>query len=153
MTRKDPFQLDNHVQLEHVTCNSKSTPVLRSHSFGGSLAMKAHHDMQHTPSGAPVLGETLRARGHWTLHKNPPTSKSNVGINFRKSPKLPKVPRPNRTLLMFESVKNGIRYEVNAEMFICYHCKGFLTVKITLSKLKDRVVSTLKLSDELCFSY
>ncbi|XP_055998054.1 rho family-interacting cell polarization regulator 2-like isoform X2 [Ostrea edulis] len=114
MTRKDPFQLDNHVQLEHVTCNSKSTPVLRSHSFGGSLAMKAHHDMQHTPSGAPVLGETLRARGHWTLHKNPPTSKSNVGINFRKSPKMPKVPRPNRTLLMFESVKNGIREFIQA---------------------------------------
>lgn len=114
MTRKDPFQLDSHVQLEHVRYNSKSTPVLRSHSFGGSLAMKAHHDIQHTPSGAPVLGETLRARGHWTLHKNSPTSKSSTSLSFKKSPKMPKVPRPNRTLLMFDSVKNGIRDFIQA---------------------------------------
>ncbi|XP_061177903.1 rho family-interacting cell polarization regulator 1-like isoform X2 [Saccostrea echinata] len=114
MTRKDPFQLDNHVQLEHITHISKSTPVLRSHSFGGGLVMKAHHDMQHTPSGAPVLGETFRARGHWSLHKNTSTSKSSPGISFRKSPKMPKVPRPNRTLLMFESVKNGIREFIQA---------------------------------------
>lgn len=114
VTRKDPFQLDNHVQLEHVRYNSKSTPVLRSHSFGGSLAMKAHHDVQHTPSGAPVLGETLRARGHWTLHKNSPTSKSSTSLSFKKSPKMPKVPRPNRTLLMFNSVKNGIRDFIQA---------------------------------------
>ncbi|KAJ8298725.1 hypothetical protein KUTeg_022785 [Tegillarca granosa] len=59
-------------------------------------------------SGAPVLGETMRGRGHW-LHKSPQTSRSNVALSFRKSPKVPKIPRPNRTILMFDFVKKGVR--------------------------------------------
>lgn len=114
MTRKDPYQPQGHVRLENV--QSFTTPsggqftrepinrvtVIRSHSFGGMSTRSA------SSSGAPVLGETMRGRGHW-LHKSPQTSRSNVALSFRKSPKVPKIPRPNRTMLMFDFVKRGVR--------------------------------------------
>ena len=69
-----------------------------------------------SPGGAPqavVLGESFRHhRGVTTMPPHAKTSSASrgaAGFGFKKSPKVPKIPRPNRALLMFQSVKKGIR--------------------------------------------
>ena len=69
-----------------------------------------------SPGGAPavVLGESFRHhRGGPVLPPHPKASSASKatggGFHMKKSPKVPKVPRPNRALLMFQSVKKGIR--------------------------------------------
>lgn len=86
-----------------------SQPVLRSHSFGGMSGGC------QTTSSTQVLGQSMKrgtrppahARHH---HHHTSGSKAATGFHaLRKSPKVPKKPRPNRALLMFDSIKNGIR--------------------------------------------
>ncbi|KAK3102582.1 hypothetical protein FSP39_012348 [Pinctada imbricata] len=123
MTRKDPFQPDNHVLLENVTTHDKSRQISvnRSQSFAG---MASKHEI-YSPTGAPVLGESLRAKSHWTINRPQQNSRSTLGVN-RKSPKIPKIPRPNRALLMFESVKKGVRelIEATKEDIDVLHSRG-----------------------------
>ncbi|XP_069133439.1 rho family-interacting cell polarization regulator 2-like isoform X1 [Argopecten irradians] len=124
MTRKDPFQTENHVLLENINNNfqvprgpsldlppsSKGASVFRSQSFGGMSTRSAPN--LGSPSGStPVLGETLRGKG-WA--KSPQASRTSLGGSSRKSPKVPKVPRPNRAFLMFDSVRRGIREFIEA---------------------------------------
>ena len=86
--------------------------VTRSHSFGGDMSNTSRDG---SPGGSPavVLGESFRHhRGVTTM---PPHVKASTagraaaGFSFKKSPKVPKVPRPNRALMMFNSVKRGIK--------------------------------------------
>ena len=92
-----------------------SQPVLRSHSFGGMSGGC------QTTASPQVLGQSIK-RGtrppahvrhqhqHHHHHHTSGSSKSAHGFHaLRKSPKVPKKPRPNRALLMFDSIKNGIR--------------------------------------------
>lgn len=74
------------------------TPVYRSNSFGG-LSVASNKRSTSMPS---VLGETLR-RPRVAL-KLPAGSHS-----FSKSNRVPRLPRPARALMVFESVKRGIR--------------------------------------------
>uniref|UniRef100_A0A2C9L8V1 FAM65 N-terminal domain-containing protein n=1 Tax=Biomphalaria glabrata TaxID=6526 RepID=A0A2C9L8V1_BIOGL len=73
-------------------------PVSRSHSFGG-VSIGSTYSSTSMPT---VLGETVKRSPR--VH-----SKSHISSKpFRKSPKVPKVPRPNRAMLVFDSVKKGI---------------------------------------------
>lgn len=92
-----------------------SQPVLRSHSFGGMSV-----GQQRAPSPtAQVLGHSMkrgtRPPSHHVHHTHGPLSGSKATSGFhalRKSPKVPKKPRPNRALLMFESIKEGVREHI-----------------------------------------
>ncbi|XP_025086005.1 rho family-interacting cell polarization regulator 2-like isoform X3 [Pomacea canaliculata] len=88
---------------------ASSQPVLRSHSFGGMSAGS------QTGSSTQVLGQSMkrssRPHAHNRYHQSPRTSHSFHGL--RKSPKIPKKPRPTRALLMFHSIKNGIREHIH----------------------------------------
>ncbi|XP_076450883.1 rho family-interacting cell polarization regulator 2-like isoform X2 [Babylonia areolata] len=96
-----------------------SQPVLRSQSFGG---MSGGAQSPSGPTSPQVLGQSMKrgarppvhhhSRHH---HHHPSGSKSASGFHaLRKSPKVPKKPRPNRAVLMFESIKNGIREYIQA---------------------------------------
>ena len=92
-----------------------AAPVLRSHSFGGMSGA--------APAANPqVLGQaarrgarppaTARHHSHHSHHSGQHSSGPKAAHGFhalRKSPKVPKKPRPNRALLMFDSIKNGVR--------------------------------------------
>ena len=87
--------------------------VTRSHSFGGEMS---DGPRDGSPGGAPqavVLGESFRHhRGATTMPPHVKTSAGSRGaggFGYKKSPKVPKIPRPNRALLMFQSVKKGLR--------------------------------------------
>ena len=85
--------------------------VTRSQSFNGMANQQAvMGGRRESPQGV-VLGESFRH--HRAPAVQPPRavpgSRGAVGFSFKKSPKVPKVPRPNRALLMFQSVKRGIR--------------------------------------------
>ncbi|XP_052800054.1 rho family-interacting cell polarization regulator 2-like isoform X3 [Mya arenaria] len=85
--------------------------VTRSQSFNG-MANQGRKD----GAQAVVLGDSFR---HHRASPVPPPrpvpgARGAVGFSFRKSPKVPKVPRPNRALLMFHSVKRGVREFIEA---------------------------------------
>lgn len=123
MTRKDIPQYNgnrDYVFSHKVHDVNRGRPksaiiITRSQSFNGManphMGSAGRKDSVHPP--AVVLGESFRH------HKNPvamqsprphqPGMRAPAGFSFRKSPKVPKVPRPNRALLMFQSVKRGIR--------------------------------------------
>ena len=95
-------------------CRPKSAIIVtRSQSFKGDMA---NRDL--SPGGAPavVLGESFRHhhRGVTAMPPHPKASSASKatggGFHMKKSPKVPKVPRPNRALLMFQSVKKGVRW-------------------------------------------
>lgn len=120
MTRKDPSQIYHNVPLE-VPHRVSSQPLVdphlqhhqifvsRSHSFAG-MANKSSQ-MMESPMGTPVLGATLRSR---TQRKLPQSPRPGSGGHYKKSPKVPKIPRPNWTTLMFASVKKGVREFIEA---------------------------------------
>ncbi|KAL4224801.1 Family with sequence similarity 65 member [Mactra antiquata] len=123
MTRKDFPQHNGHGEY----FNSRSTVnvnrgrpksaiiVTRSQSFNG-MANQHVMGLRRDGTQALVLGDSFRH------HRGPPMpasraspgSRGAVGFSFKKSPKIPKVPRPNRALLMFQSVKRGIREFIDA---------------------------------------
>ncbi|XP_063400417.1 rho family-interacting cell polarization regulator 2-like isoform X5 [Mytilus trossulus] len=121
MTRKDPSQIYHNVPLENlngphrvssqpvVDPNHHQIFVTRSHSFAGMASRSSQ--LMESPLGTPVLGATYRSK---TQHKVPHSPRPRSGANYRKSPKVPKIPRPNWTTLMFESVKKGIREFIEA---------------------------------------
>ncbi|XP_059161938.1 rho family-interacting cell polarization regulator 2-like isoform X2 [Physella acuta] len=73
-------------------------PVSRSHSFGG-VSIGSNCSGSSAPT---VLGDTVK-RSPRVYAKPQLGSKA-----FKKSPKVPKVPRPSRALMVFDSVKKGI---------------------------------------------
>ncbi|XP_053384673.1 rho family-interacting cell polarization regulator 2-like isoform X2 [Mercenaria mercenaria] len=91
--------------------------VTRSQSFNGMANQQAvMGGRRESPQGV-VLGESFRHhRGSPAVQppRAAPGSRGAVGFSFKKSPKVPKVPRPNRALLMFQSVKRGIREFIEA---------------------------------------
>ncbi|CAC5400599.1 unnamed protein product [Mytilus coruscus] len=121
MTRKDPSQIYHNVPLENLNVPHRvsSQPVVdpnhhqifvtRSHSFAGMASRSSQ--LMESPLGTPVLGATYRSK---TQHKIPHSPRPRSGGNYRKSPKVPKIPRPNWTTLMFASVKKGIREFIEA---------------------------------------
>ncbi|XP_050408049.1 rho family-interacting cell polarization regulator 2 isoform X2 [Patella vulgata] len=80
--------------------------VTRSQSFGGMSSKSS------SSSSTPVLGDTIKRTPR--VYTHPQHASRNAGISFRKSPKVPKVPRPNRALLIFESVKKGLGEFIHA---------------------------------------
>ena len=121
MTRKDPAQIYHNVPLEATVPHRVSSQplvdpyyhhhhqsfVTRSHSFAGMAHRSSQ--MMESPMGTPVLGAALRSRNQ---RKVPQSPRPSSGGHYKKSPKMPKIPRPNWTTLMFESVKKGIRLVV-----------------------------------------
>ena len=119
MTRKDPSQIYHNVPLDNLSAHHRvsSQPIVdphqnnhqifvsRSHSFAGMASKPSQ--MMESPMGTPVLGATFRSRNQ---HKVPKSPRPVSGGHLKKSPKVPKIPRPNWTTLMFESVKKGIRF-------------------------------------------
>ena len=132
MTRQDvPHYNGNHDQVvhsRHPTSDQKRPRpkseiiIGRSQSFAG---MAESSPQKKAAPGAMVLGESFRHHrgGTMPVQKSTPVGKGATGVSFRKSPKVPKVPRPNRALLMFQSVKNGIRYSIYFvfSMFLTFH--------------------------------
>ncbi|XP_064601476.1 rho family-interacting cell polarization regulator 1-like isoform X2 [Liolophura sinensis] len=101
MTHKD-YSRDMSVKEPHNQANHhRSVAVARSHSFGG-MANPRIQSAQSTP----ILGQNIRRSPQYV--KPSPAAKT-LGFSFKKSPKIPKIPRPSRAALMFESVKKGIR--------------------------------------------
>ncbi|XP_070200744.1 rho family-interacting cell polarization regulator 2-like isoform X2 [Littorina saxatilis] len=95
--------------------NLATQPVLRSQSFGG-MSGGSLPSPGSPASSSQVLGHSLKrgarpqAHGPRHHHHGSTGSRSSSGFHaLRKSPKVPKKPRPNRALLMFESIKNGVR--------------------------------------------
>ncbi|CAG5115189.1 unnamed protein product [Candidula unifasciata] len=74
-------------------------PVSRSHSFGGVSIASNMSSTSTTPS---VLGETIKRSAR--IYTKPQSGSR----SFRKSPKIPKVPRPSKALMVFDCVKRGI---------------------------------------------
>jgi hypothetical protein len=65
--------------------------------------------------GAPVLGECYRRASPTMSGMRKSASAGSLGFSFRsKAYKLPKVPRPTRTLVMFSTVKRGLRECIEA---------------------------------------
>ncbi|GFN76144.1 protein fam65c [Plakobranchus ocellatus] len=95
-----------------------SMPVSRSHSFGGvsvgsassAGGISGSHSSMSPASIPPVLGGTLRGVPGARQGRSQLVSQyGGIGRSFhRKSPKVPKVPRPARALMVFDSVKRGI---------------------------------------------
>ncbi|XP_013409002.1 rho family-interacting cell polarization regulator 1 isoform X2 [Lingula anatina] len=90
----------------------------RDKHYGSVMALNdSHHKMadsnlQRSISFAgmlnqPVLGETLRSPRLQRKHIFKSTT--NLSQSFRKLPNMPKVPRPNRTVVIFESIRKGLR--------------------------------------------
>lgn len=88
--------------------HNESQPVLRSHSFGG---MAGNSPATSSSSvSTQVLGQTMKRTSTPAHARHQQSSRGSHGFHvLRKSPKVPKKPRPNRALLMFDSIKNGIR--------------------------------------------
>ena len=99
-------------------------PVSRSHSFGGvsvgsnsstggGSMSGSFHSMSPTAI-PPVLGGTLRGVAGARQGRSQLVSQyGGIGRSFhRKSPKVPKVPRPARALMVFDSVKRGIGWVI-----------------------------------------
>ena len=81
-----------------------STGVTRSQSFLGLMSGNRAVPLSPvTSTGPPVLGESFR-NPKMLHHKD-----EGVSFSRKNGAKLPKVPRPARTMLMFECVKRGIR--------------------------------------------
>ena len=122
MTRKEPPQQNgsqDYVLHRRVHDINRARPksaiiVTRSQSFNGMANQQAViGGRRENPQGV-VLGESFRHHRGAPAVQPPravPGSRGAVGFSFKKSPKVPKVPRPNRALLMFQSVKRGIRYD------------------------------------------
>ncbi|CAH1786452.1 unnamed protein product [Owenia fusiformis] len=90
-----------------MSLNELSRPKLepnvsRSKSFNGIAALNKSPPV--TPTGTMVLGRSVKSPR--SGYKSPHGS---IGFSFKKSGKVPKVPRPHRTMTMFEHVKNGLR--------------------------------------------
>ncbi len=93
-------------------------PVNRSHSFSGTTA-HSQANMDPYPGGgtgtmsnSPGASRTLPVLGD--IYKAPRiglrSSKSSLVASFKKAGiKMPKVPRPHRTLGMFQGLKRGLR--------------------------------------------
>ncbi len=94
--------------------NQRQSGVQRSQSF--QCGMNPHGSLPHgylsssnTSLSTPILGETYRGR-HSPIMSNRKSSAGSLGFSFRsKAFKIPKVPRPTRTLIMFASLKRGLR--------------------------------------------
>lgn len=82
--------------------NQMPVTVFRSKSFAGMVNARPR-----SAPGTPVLGETLRRSPR--VYTQPPQRSKRLGIGSHKPPKIPKLPQPTRAVLMFESVKKGIR--------------------------------------------
>lgn len=82
--------------------NQMPVTVFRSKSFAGMVNVRPR-----SAPGTPVLGETLRRSPR--VYTQPPQRSKRLGIGSHKAPKIPKLPQPSRAVLMFESVKKGIR--------------------------------------------
>ena len=93
------MSLKEHDRDRHL---ASDLSVCRSASFN-TVHSTRPHSLNMTTWSTPVLGEQYRSP---RAHKKPP----NPG--YKKSVKLPKVPRPTRTLQVFSSVKDGIRCEL-----------------------------------------
>ena len=123
MTRKDfpqhngnrEYIFSHRVQDANRGRPKSAIIITRSQSFNGManphMGSAGRKDAIHPP--AIVLGDSFRHhRSPATLQTTRPHSagpRAQAGFSFRKSPKVPKVPRPNRALLMFQSVKTGTR--------------------------------------------
>ena len=97
------------MSLKQKSPSKKDKPsgssLKRSLSFGGFLNSKSLASPT-SPLGAPVLGDSFKTS---TRPKRKGTS-AGYGLSFMaKKPKIPKVPRPQRTLMIFEHVKNGVQ--------------------------------------------
>lgn len=87
--------------------NQMPVTVFRSKSFAGMVNVRPR-----SAPGTPVLGETLRRSPR--VYTQPPQRSKRLGIGSHKAPKIPKLPQPSRAVLMFESVKKGIREFITA---------------------------------------
>jgi hypothetical protein len=91
--------------------------VGRSHSFAGFGVLMPRHSMN--PPGdswaRPVLGDLMRSpklgrRSNLTLGGAGGSAK-NLVESFKKAGlKLPKVPRPQRAITVFQCLKRGLKY-------------------------------------------
>ncbi|XP_046369139.1 rho family-interacting cell polarization regulator 2-like isoform X3 [Haliotis rufescens] len=109
MTRKtQPSRHEDKMSLKQERPARATLPVARSQSFGGMSV----RSQSSSSSSTSVLGDTIRRSPR--LYTRPQQTSRGLGFSFRKSPKIPKIPRPNRALLMFESMKKGIREFIRA---------------------------------------
>ncbi|KAL3842257.1 hypothetical protein ACJMK2_020290 [Sinanodonta woodiana] len=126
MTREDPVVHHNGngyynsaLSIQDTTGNTPATAigVSRSKSFYAGMAASRQNPVA---PGSPslVLGDSFRHhRSTVSLGIQPKSAtamRATTGFSFKKSPKVPKVPRPNRAFLMFHSVKKGIREFIEA---------------------------------------
>ena len=84
-----------------------SRGINRSLSFTSGL--RSHRgSMSPSPTGmkTPVLGQAYRASPMISRKSSPAGS---IGFSFKKNHKIPKVPRPVRAMLLFDSLKKGLR--------------------------------------------
>ncbi|GAB1609684.1 rho family-interacting cell polarization regulator 2-like [Argonauta hians] len=93
---------DSDMSLKEIR-NQMPVTVFRSKSFAGMANARPR-----SAPGTPVLGETLR-RSPRVYTQTPQRSKRLGGLGSYKPPKIPKLPQPSRAVLMFESVKKGIK--------------------------------------------
>ena len=80
--------------------------INRSLSFTSGL--RSHRgSMSPSPTGTktPVLGQAYRASPMISRKSSPAGS---IGFSFKKNHKIPKVPRPARAMLLFDSLKKGL---------------------------------------------
>ena len=81
--------------------------INRSLSFTSGL--RSHRgSMSPSPTAmkTPVLGQAYRPSPMISRKSSPAGS---IGFSFKKNHKIPKVPRPARAMMLFDSLKKGLR--------------------------------------------
>ena len=89
------------MSLKEMTKPKPSVGLARSMSFGG-----LNRPPQQSSPTVGVLGYSLKSPRSSRKNKGSP---GGSGISYKKSPRMPKAPRPHRALVVFESVKKGLR--------------------------------------------
>ncbi|KAL5006333.1 hypothetical protein ScPMuIL_015139 [Solemya velum] len=102
------------MSLKEPRNKAAATAVERSRSFAGMTSRPLSIGSIPVPGQAPVLGDTIRHSAKGYTMKGAQSPHGNLGVSFKKSPKIPKVPRPKRAFLMFDSVKVGLREFIDA---------------------------------------
>ncbi|XP_036363645.1 rho family-interacting cell polarization regulator 2 isoform X1 [Octopus sinensis] len=97
----DSADQDQKMSLKEIR-NQMPVTVFRSKSFAGMANARPR-----SAPGTPVLGETLRRSPR--VYTQTPQRSKRLGLGSYKPPKIPKLPQPSRAVLMFESVKKGIK--------------------------------------------
>lgn len=97
----DSANQDQKMSLKEIR-NQMPVTVFRSKSFAGMANARPR-----SAPGTPVLGETLRRSPR--VYTQTPQRSKRLGLGSYKPPKIPKLPQPSRAVLMFESVKKGIK--------------------------------------------